>query len=216
ISPSWRPRRGPRPLDGLRIWAPTTLSTTRSRSRRRSARSVSALRLSFSRRFPLAAFLQTCHELASFQLVELHLIAEQGHRVVLHARNGTRANDAKRGLPEAEAVVVGDLETIAGASDVARQVNALGRFDAVIHNAAVGYREGHRITSDGLPHVFVINTLAPYILTALIEKPKRLIYLSSGMHERADANIDDILWRKRPWNGSDAYAESELHDVMLA
>ena len=144
------------------------------------------------------------------------LLAEQGHRVVLHARNGTRANDAKRGLPEAEAVVVGDLETIAGASDVARQVNALGRFDAVIHNAAVGYREGHRITSDGLPHVFAINTLAPYILTALIEKPKRLIYLSSGMHERADANIDDILWRKRPWNGSDAYAESKLHDVMLA
>jgi len=142
------------------------------------------------------------------------LLAEQGHRVVLHARNGTRANDAKRGLPEAEAVVVGDLETIAGASDVVRQVNALGRFDAVIHKAAIGYREGHRITSDGLPHVFAINTLAPYILTALIEKPKRLIYLSSGMHERADANIDDILWRKRPWNGSDAYAESKLHDVM--
>jgi NAD(P)-dependent dehydrogenase (short-subunit alcohol dehydrogenase family) len=86
----------------------------------------------------------------------------------------------------------------------------------VIHNAAVGYREIHRVTADGLPHVFAINTLAPYILTALIERPKRLIYLSSGMHHHADANLDDILWKKRRWNGSAAYAESKLHDAMLA
>jgi hypothetical protein len=36
-----------------------------------------------------------------------------------------------------------------------------------------------------------------YILTALIEKPKRFVYLNSGMHHQADANLDDILWRKR-------------------
>ena len=120
------------------------------------------------------------------------------------------------GAAQAEAIVVGDIETIAGAKDVAAQVNALGHFDAVIHNAAVGYREGHRVTADGLPHVFAINTLSAYILTALIERPKRLVYLSSGMHHHADANLDDILWRKRRWNGSTAYAESKLHDAMLA
>jgi hypothetical protein len=60
----------------------------------------------------------------------------------------------------------------------------------VIHNAAVGYRESHMITRDGLPHVFAINTLSAYILTALIEIPKRLVYLSSGMHHHADANLD--------------------------
>jgi NAD(P)-dependent dehydrogenase (short-subunit alcohol dehydrogenase family) len=144
------------------------------------------------------------------------LFVDQGHRIVLHARNDARAADAKTALPKAEAVVVGDLSSIAGAKDVAKQVNGLGSFDAIIHNAAVGYREGHRLTSDGLPHVFSINTLAPYVLTALIERPKRLIYLSSGMHERADANLDDILWRKRRWDGSSAYGESKLHDVMLA
>ena len=105
------------------------------------------------------------------------LLLDQGHRVVLHARNEARANDTRRAAPQAEAVVIGDLATIAGAKDVARQVNALGRFDAVIHNAAVGYREGHRVTPDGLPHVFAVNTLAPYILTALIEKPRRLVYI---------------------------------------
>ena len=149
-------------------------------------------------------------------LMAADLLVSQGHQVVLHARNADRAEDARRQLPQAEGVVVGDVETIAGAKDIAAQVNALGRFDAVIHNAAVGYREGHRVTANGLPHVFAINTLSAYILTALIERPKRLVYLSSGMHHHADANLDDILWKKRRWNGSQAYAESKLHDAMLA
>jgi NAD(P)-dependent dehydrogenase (short-subunit alcohol dehydrogenase family) len=144
------------------------------------------------------------------------LLKEQGHQVVLHARNGKRADDAREALPGVEAVVTGDLEWIAGAKDVAAQVNELGRFDAVIHNAAVGYQEGPRTTIDGLPHVFAVNTLAPYVLTGLIEPPKRLVWLSSGMHQHANASLDDILWQKRRWNGSTAYAESKLHDIMLA
>lgn len=153
---------------------------------------------------------------AGLGLMAGQLLADQGHQVVLHARSEKRAEDAEKALPKAEAVVIGDLETIAGTKEVAAQVNALGRFDAVIHNAAVGYREGLRVTADGLPHVFAINTLSAYILTALIERPKRLVYLSSGMHHHADAHLDDILWRKRSWNGSTAYAESKLHDAMLA
>ena len=149
-------------------------------------------------------------------LMTADLLAGKGHSVVLHARNTDRAEAARLELPQAEAIVIGDIETIAGAKDVADQVNGLGPFDAVIHNAAVGYRESHRITTDGLPHVFAINTLSAYILTALIERPKRLVYLSSGMHHHADANLDDILWKKRRWNGSTAYAESKLHDAMLA
>ena len=149
-------------------------------------------------------------------LMAAELLVGQGHQVVLHARSADRAADARRQLRQAAAVVIGDLETIAGAKGVAAQVNALGHFDAVIHNAAVGYREGHHVTADDLPHVFAINTLSVYILTALIERPKRLVYLSSGMHHHADAHLDDILWQKRHWNGSQAYAESKLHDAMLA
>lgn len=144
------------------------------------------------------------------------LLASKGHQVVLHARNANRAEETRRALPQAEAVVVGDIETIAGAKDLAVQINALGHFNAVIHNAAVGYREDHRVTSDGLPHLFAINTLSAYILTALIERPEKLVYLSSGMHHHADANLDDILWKRRRWNGSTSYAESKLHDAMLA
>ena len=104
------------------------------------------------------------------------LLIEQGHKVVMLARNRERACDAQTSVPDAEATVVGDLSRIAQTCSVAEQVNLLGRFDAVIHNAGVGYREHRRIeTDDGLPHVFAINTLAPYILTALIAEPKRLV-----------------------------------------
>jgi NAD(P)-dependent dehydrogenase (short-subunit alcohol dehydrogenase family) len=153
---------------------------------------------------------------AGLGMMAAERLAARGHEIVLHARNVARAEDARRKLPQAKAIVVGDVETIAGAKDIVAQVNALGRFDGVIHNAAVGYREGHRITADGLPHVFAINTLSTYILTALVDRPTRLVYLSSGMHRHADANLDDILWRKRRWNGSTAYAESKLHDATLA
>jgi NAD(P)-dependent dehydrogenase (short-subunit alcohol dehydrogenase family) len=144
------------------------------------------------------------------------LLIDQGHQVVLHARNAARADDTRRAIPGADAIVEGDLDTIAGAKQVAARVNDLGRFDAVIHNAAVGYREGRHLTADGLPHVFAINTLSAYILTALIQRPRRLVYVSSGMHHHADAHLDDILWKTRRWNGSTAYAESKLHDAMLA
>ena len=144
-------------------------------------------------------------------------LAKQGHEVVLHARNSTRAADARRALPQAHAIVEGDVSTIAGSRLVAERANKLGRFDAVIHNVGVGYREPRRIeTEDGLSHVFAINVLAPYLLTALMHKPKRLIYLSSGMHHGVDAHLDDMQWNNRRWNGSQAYAESKLHDVLLA
>ncbi len=144
------------------------------------------------------------------------LLVEQGHEVVFHGRNQQRAKDIHASLKKAAHVVVGDLSTIAGARSVAEQVNRVGHFDAVIHNAAIGYREPRRKTTDGLPHVFAVNTLAPYILTALIDRPARLVYLSSGMHRSAEANLEDLVWQKRSWRGAEAYAESKLHDAMLA
>jgi NAD(P)-dependent dehydrogenase (short-subunit alcohol dehydrogenase family) len=145
------------------------------------------------------------------------LLSKQGHQIVLHARSAQRAEDARQALPEAEAVVAADVMTIAGARALADSANRLGRFDAVIHNVGVGYREPRRIeTEDGLPHVFAINVMAPYVLTCLMERPSRLIYLSSGMHHHVHADLDDVLWTRRRWDGSTAYAESKLLDVLLA
>lgn len=145
------------------------------------------------------------------------LLIEQGHKVVLHARSQERAQQAMAAVPGADTAVVGDLSSIAQTRGVAEQVNKLGTFDAVIHNAAVGYREPRRIlTEDSLPHVFAVNTLAPYILTALITRPKRLIYLSSGLHQSGDPSLNDLAWEHRPWRGQQAYSDTKFHDVLLA
>jgi NAD(P)-dependent dehydrogenase (short-subunit alcohol dehydrogenase family) len=149
-------------------------------------------------------------------LMAARLLIKQGHEVVLHGRNEGRSRDALTAAAGARGVVSGDLSTIAGARRVADEVNKLGRFDAVIHNAGIGYREGRVEIEPGVPSVFAVNVLAPYILTALIEKPKRLVYVSSGMHRSVRPRMDDLLWTKRSWSGSLAYAESKLCDVFLA
>ena len=149
-------------------------------------------------------------------LMAARLLIEQGHEVVLHGRNEDRSRDALAAAAGARGVVSGDLSTISGARTVADEVNKLGRFDAVIHNAGIGYREARVETEPGVPSVFAVNVLAPYILTALIESPKRLVYVSSGMHRGMRPRMDDLLWTKRPWSGPSAYAESKLCDVLLA
>jgi NAD(P)-dependent dehydrogenase (short-subunit alcohol dehydrogenase family) len=127
-----------------------------------------------------------------------------GHDVVFHARSAARAEDIRREVPQATSIVVGDISTISGALDIAEQVNVHGVMDAVIHNAAVGYDAALTRTPDGFPDILSVNVLAPYILTAALSRPRRLVYLSSGMH-RAEPHLDDVWWQTRRtgrcWHG---------------
>jgi NAD(P)-dependent dehydrogenase (short-subunit alcohol dehydrogenase family) len=144
------------------------------------------------------------------------LLVEQGHRVVLHARDDAKARATKAALPGCDAVVVGDVSSMAGMTSVAEQANALDRFDAVIHNVALGSEERRVPTSDGMTELFSVNVVAPYVLTALIERPERLIYLSSDMHAGGNERLEDPQWETRPWSGGRAYSDTKLYDLMLA
>ena len=134
------------------------------------------------------------------QLAAQQLINE-GHQVVLHARNKERGAEALQHVPGAEAVLTGDLSNIEETRKLADDVNASGRFDSIIHNAAVYRAPGEEILN--------VNTLAPYMLTCLIQKPKRLIYLSSGMHLTGDPDL------KKLENRRVTYSDSKLHVVIL-
>ena len=145
------------------------------------------------------------------------LLVGQGHTVTLHARSKARAAQARAALPAAEDVLVGDLGSLEGIRSLAAEANAAGRFDAVIHNAGIGYREPRRVeTVDGLSELFTVNVLAPYLLTALMTRPDRLVYLSSGMARGGDADLSDPQWTDRYWSGAQAYSDSKLFDVLLA
>ena len=149
-------------------------------------------------------------------LVAARQLVASGHQVMLHARTDARAEDARRDVPKAGAVAVGDAAEMAGVRRVAAQVNAWGRCDAVIHNVGVGSREARVETADGLSRLFAVNVLAPYLLTALISRPDRLVYLTSGLHSGGSPDLDDAQWTRRRWNGFQAYADSKLFDMMLA
>jgi len=136
-----------------------------------------------------------------------HLVAKllisQGHQVVLHARNVERAQQALDKLPGAENALAADLSNLEETKNLAAEVNALGSFDAVIHNAGVYRATGKEI--------FAVNSLAPYILTCLVQKPKRLIYLSSGMHTQGDARLNNLSQEKGV-----SYSDSKLHNLILS
>jgi NAD(P)-dependent dehydrogenase (short-subunit alcohol dehydrogenase family) len=95
-------------------------------------------------------------------------------------------------------------------------VNDIGRMDAVIHNAGVYLEPSRSTTADGHAKTLAVNTLAPYLLTALIDRPDRLVYLSSGMHHGGAGSLRDIDWTQRRWNAATAYSESKLQVTALA
>lgn len=129
-------------------------------------------------------------------------LINQGHQVVLHARNEKRARDAMENTHGAETVLIGDLADLEETRQLALDANETGVFDAVIHNAGVYQSESQTIIK--------VNTLAPYILTSLMLRPKRLIYLSSGMHLGGHANLNALAGM----NGI-SYSDSKLHDLLL-
>jgi len=130
-------------------------------------------------------------------------LADQGHQVVLHARNSERGRYAKQKVPGAEHVISGDLSDIDETKSVAEKANALCRFDAVIHNAGV-YRAPPN-------EIFMVNIIAPYILTFLITKPQRLIYLSSNLHLHGRANLENFKME----SSHISYSDSKLYVTML-
>jgi NAD(P)-dependent dehydrogenase (short-subunit alcohol dehydrogenase family) len=130
-------------------------------------------------------------------------LIQEGHHVVLHARNAERGQEAIKKNPEAETILTADLSNIEETKKLAGAANGLGMFDAVIHNAGV-YQTSAK-------EIFAVNTLAPYILTCLINKPSRLIYLSSGMHLHGQSKLENFKM------GANyiTYSDSKLHVLLL-
>jgi NAD(P)-dependent dehydrogenase (short-subunit alcohol dehydrogenase family) len=131
-------------------------------------------------------------------------LIEDGHEVVVHARSTERLGAVRDLLDRGAMAVVGDLSDLDETRDVANQVNRVGPMDAVIHNA--GVIRG--------PHVMAVNVVAPYLLTALIDRPQRLVYLSSSMHRGGRASLTGIDWSGHRTTGS--YSDSKLFVTTLA
>ncbi len=143
-------------------------------------------------------------------------LLSMGHRVVVHARDEGRAADARRAVPRAAAIVVGDLASLGETRALAVAADRQGPYDAVIHNAGVGATARRETTIDGLERIFQVNVLAPYLLTALMARPARLVYLTSGLEAQGRIDLDDLQHQRGRWDGEQAYSDSKLCDVLVA
>jgi NAD(P)-dependent dehydrogenase (short-subunit alcohol dehydrogenase family) len=130
-------------------------------------------------------------------------LLDNGHEVVVNARNRDRLSAVGDLVDRGATAIVGDLSDLEQTRGVARDVNRFGRMDAVIHNAGV-------YTG---PQVMPVNIVAPYLLTALIDRPQRLIYLSSGAHRSGRASLDGVDWSGRT---AGSYSDSKLFVTTLA
>ncbi|KAF2430235.1 NAD(P)-binding protein [Tothia fuscella] len=144
-------------------------------------------------------------------------LVKKGHKVTLHARNAQRAKDAKSACPGAETVLIGDLSSMSETKKLADEINSLGTFDTIIHNAGL-YRGEVKRTADkpSLPSLIAVNTIAPYILSCMVHRPKRLVFVSSSLHTGGDATISDLEWATRAWRDYQAYADTKLHNILLS
>lgn len=136
------------------------------------------------------------------QLAAAYLL-KRGYNVVAHARNAQRTADVRRDLPGLEDVVTGDLLDLDQTRALAEQINALGVFDVIIHNA------GEYGLSD--EELLNANSLSPYLLTALVTPPQQLSFLSSDQHLGGDLKLDEVRS-----GGGVTYSDSKLHMAMIA
>ena len=140
-----------------------------------------------------------------------------GHLLVGHANDELQAAHMMEVLPTAESFLIGDISNIAEAKLLATKANDLGSFDIVIHCGEAEYDLPRcRLTRDGLPLAFAANALAPYILTALMRRPRNITFLGSRLHLQGRASLRDLHWRSREWDGRQAYFDSKLFAIVFA
>jgi len=73
--------------------------------------------------------------------------------------------------------------------------------------------QGYEVVVHVRAQVLVVNVVAPYLLTALIQRPQHLIYLSSSMHTGGRTNLSGMDWTGRTSTGS--YSDSKLFVTTL-
>ena len=148
------------------------------------------------------------------------LLASQGHSILLHGRNAAKLEAVEQTLsaiPQARTVesYVADLANLADVEAMAKAISAKhDKLDVLINNAGV-YNTQNPITSDGLDVRFVVNTIAPYLLTQrllpLMNADGRVINLSSAA--QAPVNSEALAGRIKLSAGA-AYAQSKLALTM--
>jgi NAD(P)-dependent dehydrogenase (short-subunit alcohol dehydrogenase family) len=153
-------------------------------------------------------------------------LAGEGAQVLLHGRDASRAKALVDEIAlagyRAPTFYQADLASLAGVRGLADAVLAdHGRLDVLVSNAGIGSRTsgpGRRTSADGLELRFAVNYLAGFLLAYRLlpllkaAAPSRIVNVASlGQHP---IDFDDVMIT-RNYNGSRAYAQSKLAQIMF-
>ncbi len=144
-------------------------------------------------------------------LLTAKTLAREGHTVLLHGRNNEKLQAAAREVGGTSETFRADLSDLDEVEALAAEVlERHQRLDVLINNAGVFKTKAPR-TSAGLDVRFVVNTVAPYVLTqrllAIIPADGRVVNLSSAA--QAPVNVDAMHGRAS-LDDMAAYAQSKL------
>ncbi|MEM9463927.1 MAG: SDR family NAD(P)-dependent oxidoreductase [Actinomycetota bacterium] len=146
-------------------------------------------------------------------------LAGEGHRVIAHGRSPAKLEAAAATIAGTDGVAVAtiqadlsDLEQVRGLAATIADRHA--DVEVVINNAGI-FETPHVETADGLDVRFVVNTIAPYLLTTrlipVLPSTGRFVNLSSA----AQAPVDlDAMVGAPGLTSFDAYAQSKLALTM--
>lgn len=150
------------------------------------------------------------------------LLASEGHDLLIHGRNSHKLNTVKAlltAIPNSGTIssYLADLSDLREVTKLANEIkNEYKKLDVLINNAGV-LKTKEPITTDGLDVRFVVNTIAPYLLTQelmpLLGNLGRVINLSSAA--QAPVNIQALTGEVK-LSDMDAYAQSKLAITMLS
>ncbi|MGB0695756.1 MAG: SDR family NAD(P)-dependent oxidoreductase [Rhodospirillaceae bacterium] len=148
------------------------------------------------------------------------MLASAGHGLLLHGRSAEKlaaTADRITKTPGAGAVqtVQADLSRMADVEAMATEVMAKApQLDVLINNAGV-YKTGTPLSPEGLDVRFLVNTLAPYLLTKrllpALAPDARVVNLSSAA--QATVDLKALAGSVRLSDG-EAYAQSKLAITM--
>lgn len=138
-------------------------------------------------------------------------LAAQGHTILLHGRSADKLQAAAKEVGGTTQSYTADLSRIADVKAFAANIRAdHGQLDVVINNAGV-LKIKDTMTADGLDARFMVNTIAPYVLThdllPIIPNDGRVVNLSSAA--QAPVNLDALHGRSQ-LDDMGAYAQSKL------
>lgn len=154
-------------------------------------------------------------------------LARQGHTVIIHGRNKSKAQAVceeikfETGNDKVDSIIA-DLFSF---TDIKRMTEEFkkkyDRLDVLINNAGAIFGKNRETTKDGLEKTMTLNVFSPLLLTELLldvlaKSPSgRIINTSSATHKIAKKPDFSDLQLEKNYTSSGAYALSKLYTIWL-